>query len=184
MIFRLTLIIFLYAPAFAQTGANSVLLLKKGEKTISKYFSGNSIAFSTKDGMQVSGVISRITLDSIFLINYNIRRLQRADGGIIFDTASRYNLMFSLGNIGSFPVYKQKGKNILTDGSLLMLGGGAYLVLNIFNTTREGNPPFGEENLPNVLWATGAVATGFLIKKLWPKKMVIGHKYYIKILEG
>jgi hypothetical protein len=172
------------SPGFAQIGSNNVLLLKKGEKTVSKYFSGNGIAFSTKDGMPVNGIITRITRDSIFLINYNVRRIQRADGGVVFDTAGRYKLMFSLENIGSFPVYKQKGKNILTDGTLLMLAGAGYLVLNIFNTTRQGDPPFGEENLPTVLWASGAMASGFILKKVWPKKMVIGKKHSLKIIEG
>lgn len=184
MIFRITLFLLFASPGLAQSGKNNVLILKKGEQSVAKYFSGNSISFTTKDGMPVSGVIDHITLDSIYLVNYNIRRLQRADGGIIFDTAGRYKLMFNLNNIGSFPIQKQKGKNILTDGSLLMLGGGAYLVLNIFNTTREGNPPFGEENLPNLLWATGMVATGFLLKKLWPKKITIGPKYSLVVLEA
>ncbi len=167
-----------------QTGQNNILILKKGDKTIQKFFSGTNINFTTNDGMPVNGIIKQITTDSIYLINYVVRKLQRADGGIIFDTAGRYNLMFSLQNIGSFPLGKQKGKNILTDGTLLMLAGAGYLVLNIFNTTRQGDPPFGEENLPNVLWASGAFATGFLLKKAWPKKMMIGHKYTIKIIEG
>ncbi len=184
MICRLVLFLLLATQGFAQTGSNNILILKKGEKTVTKFFSAHNISFYTKDGMPVNGVIDRVTRDSIFLTNYNIMRLQRADGAVFFDTAGRYKLMFSLDNIGSFPIYKQKGKNILTDGTLLMLAGGAYLVLNIFNTTRQGDPPFGQENLPNVLWATGAVATGFLLKQMWPKKMVIGRKYSLKVIEG
>jgi hypothetical protein len=169
--------------SFAQTGSSNFLLLKKGEKTIQKYFAGNGIRFSTTEGMPVEGMIEKITTDSIYLINHNVRRIQRADGAVIFDTAGRYRSSFSLANLGSFPAGKQQGKNILTDGTLLMIAGGGYLVLNIFNTTRQGDPPFGEENLPNVLIASGLVATGFLLKKAWPKKYTIGRKYYLKVIE-
>jgi hypothetical protein len=158
------------------------MLLKKGDKTIAKYFAGNYMRFNTTEGMPAEGVIERITTDSIILINHNIRRLQRADGAVIFDTAGSYRLFFSLANIGSFPIIKQPGRNILTDGSLLMLAGAGYLVLNIFNTTRQGDPPFGEENLPNVLIASGMVAGGFILSKAWPKRHVIGKKYYLKVI--
>jgi hypothetical protein len=184
MIFRLFLLVLICQQSFAQTGSSNFLLLKKGEKTIQKYFAGNGIRFFTTEGMPVEGIIEKITADSIYLINQNVRRIQRADGAVIFDTTGKYSLLFSLSNIGSFPVGKQRGKNILTEGTLLMIAGGGYLVLNIFNTTREGDPPFGEENLSNVLIASGLMATGFLLKKAWPKKYYIGKKYHLKVIES
>ncbi|MCU0388600.1 MAG: hypothetical protein MUE71_08345 [Chitinophagaceae bacterium] len=140
--------------------------------------------FFTTEKMPVSGIVERISTDSIFLSQYNIRRIQTQNGGILYDTMGKFNLQFSIANIGSFPAGRQKGKNIITEGTLLLLAGSGYLVLNIFNTTRQGDPPFGEENLPNVLIGAGIAATGFILKKAWPKKLYIGKKYQLKVIES
>jgi hypothetical protein len=182
MIWRYLLLIFLPFSGLCQSETSNFLILKKGNKTLGKYFSGTPMFFYTKESMPVTGVVDRITADSIYLYQYQIRRMQRADGAVSFDTTGRFQLAFSMVNIGSFPAGKQKGKNLLTDGTLLMLAGGGYLVLNVFNTTRQGDPPFGEENLPNILMAGGALVTGFLLKKSWPNRWYIGKKYSLKVI--
>lgn len=182
MIWRYLLLIFLPISGFSQSETSNFLLLKKGNKTLGRYFSGNPMFFYTKESMPVTGLVDRITSDSIYLFQYQIRRMQRADGSVVFDTSGKFQLAFSLANIGSFPAGKQKGKNLLTDGTLLVLAGGGYLILNIFNTTRQGDPPFGEENLPNVLMAGGAMVTGLLLKKSWPSRWYIGKKYSLKVM--
>lgn len=169
---------------FAQEGPCDIMLLRKGNKTVQKYYAGSTILFYTKEGQAISGNIDCIKNDSIFLTQQTVRRFQTAEGGIRFDTSQKYKLMFSLANIGSFPAGKQRGKNLLTDGTLLMLGGAGYLVLNLVNTTRQGDPPFGEDNLPKVLASAGAVVLGFLLKHAWPSRSTIGKKYEIQVLKS
>lgn len=180
------MLLLLLSPFFtrAQQGPCDIMLLKKGNKTIQKFFTGSNIMFFTTGGMQVTGTIECITNDSIFLYQQTIRRIPTAEGGIRFDTSNKYKLMFNIANIGSFPAGKLKGKNLLTDGTLLMLGGAGYLVLNLVNTTRQGDPPFGEENLPKVLASTGAMAGGFLLRKAWPTKHKLGRKYQVLLLKS
>jgi hypothetical protein len=168
----------------AQEGPCDILLLRKGNKTIHKYFSGSPIMFYTTEGMSVSGTVDCITNDSIFLSQQTIRRIATPEGGVRFDTSNKYKLMFSIANIGSFPAGKKKGKNLLTDGTLLVLGGAGFLVVNLVNTTRQGDPPFGEENLPKVLAATGAVVAGFLLKLAWPSRSYVGKKYQLQVLKS
>ena len=181
---RILLLILLPAIGLGQTAPSGFLVLKKGNKTVSRYYPGSPMFFYTTESMPVTGVVDRITPDSIYLYQYQIRRIQRADGAAIFDTTGRYPLSFSIANIGSFPAGRQRGKNILTDGTLLMIGGGGYLVVNMINTTRLGDPPFGEENLPNILMAAGAVVAGFIMKKSWPSRWYIGKKYKLQALAG
>lgn len=168
----------------AQTVSSDILILKKRNKTITKYFAGQSIFFYTTEGMPVNGQIDRIQNDSLFLINYRIQRIQRADGAAYIDTTGKFKMQFSLENIGSFPPFKVRGKNLLTDGTLMMLGGAGYLGLNLFNTLRDGDPPFGKDNLPNVLTAAGITATGFLLKNLWPQRWYLGNKYRVQVLKN
>lgn len=180
------LLLLLFSPLWgiAQDKPCDILLLKKGNKTIQKFFSGSTIVFYTTEGMNVFGTIECITNDSIFLYQQTIRRIPTPDGGIRFDTSNKYRLMYSIANIGSFPAGKQKGKNLVTDGTLLMVGGAGYLVVNLVNTTRQGDPPFGEENLPRVLAGAGAVAGGFLLRMLWPSRHFIGKKYQLQVLKS
>lgn len=180
------LLLLLFTPLFitAQEAPCDIMLLKKGNKTIQKFFKGSNIMFYTTEGMQVYGTIECIANDSIFLFQQTIRRIPTTEGGIRFDTSNKYNMMFSIANIGSFPAGKKKGKNMLTDGTLLMLAGGGFLVLNLVNTSLQGDPPFGEENLPKVLGAAGALAGGFLLSKSWPSKSYIGKKYQIQVLKS
>ncbi len=166
----------------SQPASNNILLVKKGIKTVGKYFTGSHIAFTTTDGMPIMGQIERLENDSIFLVQYQIRRIQRPDGAVLFDTTGKFRLMFSIANIGSFPVGRQRGKNIVTNGTLLTLGGTGYLALNLVNTVRDGDAPLGKDNRTNVLGALGAVGTGILLGKAWPKKFFINNKYRIKIL--
>jgi hypothetical protein len=168
----------------AQTGGFDILILKKRTKTIAKYFSGQSITFYTTEGMPVTGQIEYIRNDSIFLINYSLQRIQRADGGVFIDTTGKFKMEFSLKNIGSFPAFRLKGKNLITDGSLFMLGGFGFLGLNLFNVIRDGDPPFGKDNLPNVLTGAGITAGGFLLKKAWPKRWFIGSKFSLQVLKN
>lgn len=183
---RICLGLWLLLPFYsiAQEQTCDILLLKKGNKTVAKYFYESYIAFYTTDGMPVNGRIDCIKNDSIFLSQYQVQRIQTPDGAIRFDTSGRYRLQFSIANIGSFPVGKQRGKNLITDGRLLMVAGAGYLAVNLINTTRQGEPPFGSENLPNVLASSAALLTGFLLSKSWPTRWKIGNRYTLKVLKS
>ncbi|HSK14484.1 MAG TPA: hypothetical protein VK907_14785 [Phnomibacter sp.] len=168
--------------AGAQVQGNAILVLKKNNKTLAKFYPGSFISFYTTEGMPVHGSVSRLTPDSIYIEQYSIRRMMRADGALVFDTSNIYRAMFHLNNIGSFPAGKQKKKNIVTDGTLLKIGGAGYLALNLINTLRDGDPPFGQENLPHVLGAAGAMALGTGLRHMWPKRYRLGKKYSLKVL--
>jgi hypothetical protein len=168
----------------AQTKGSDILILKKRTKTVAKYFSGQSITFYTTEGMPVTGQIEHIGNDSMYLINYRLQRIQRADGGVFIDTAGKFKMEFSIENIGSFPAFRIRGKNLITDGSLFMLGGVGFLGLNLFNVIRDGDPPFGKDNLPNILTAAGITAGGLLLKNSWPKRWLLGNKFTLQILKN
>lgn len=180
----LSLTLLFSTSIFANPNPCDILILKKGNQSIKKYFSGSEIAFYTTGGMPVSGTIDCIRNDSIFLTQVQVRRYQTPDGALRSDTSARYKLQFSIANIGSFPAGRQPGKNLVTDGTLLTIGGAGFLVVNLVNTTLQGDPPFGEENLPKVLAATGAVFAGFLLKKAWKTRWVIGKKYQLEVLRS
>lgn len=162
---------------------SGILLLKKGNRTLARFYQHQFISFYTTDGMPVAAQIERIANDSLFLIQYQVQRVQRADGAMYMDTTGKFRLQFSRANIGSFTPIKQRGRTLLTDGTLLMVGGGLYLGLNVVNTIRDGDPLLGKDNRPNVLGALAAVGTGLLLKNVWPKRWVVGKTFRLQIIE-
>lgn len=160
----------------------TALLLKKKGKTIQRYYPGRPFSFYTTDNLPVQGQLDRIERDSLFMTYYQIVQVPTAFGTMRLDTAGRYSLNYSLANVGSLPRTKRKKGLGLLSGAML-LGGLGYTVVNIFNTTREGDPPFGKENIDNVLIGLGTAAAGFLLGRSGPDRYVLGPKYQLELVQ-
>lgn len=174
------LLIFLF-PVSLAAQQSDILLLQKNHRTIRQFFSGNNITFFTTEHMGVSAVIDYIKRDSLFLLQYDVKMVPNIFGTFSPDTLAVYNVNFSLKNIYSFPADPRKFA-FITNGNLFMLGGGAYLVLNIVNTLREHDAPFGKDNMPNIIGGVTAFAFGFLLHKSQVTEYRLGRKYQLKYL--
>lgn len=157
----------------------TALLLKKKGKTVKRFYPGSNMQFITTDGMKVDATVDRFDKDSLFMLFYDVRMMPTMMGTMAKDTAGVYPLAFSMKNIGSF--YKPPKARLLSGA--MILGGLAYTVVNIVNTTREGDPPFGQDNLPNVLAGIATAAGGVLINKLQPRTVSIGNKYTLEVVQ-
>lgn len=160
---------------------SDILLLQKNNRSIRQFFPGTTISFFTTDGMGVSAVIDHIKSDSLFLLQYDVKMAPNIFGTYSPDTVAVYNLNFSIKNIGSFPADSRKFA-FITNGNLFMLGGSTYLVLNIVNTLREGDSPFGKDNIPNIIGGVTAFAVGYLLHKTQVTQFRLGKKYKLKYL--
>ncbi|TAD85258.1 MAG: hypothetical protein EAY75_11640 [Bacteroidetes bacterium] len=168
------------SAAFAKAQKSDVLLLQKNQRTIASYFAGTNISFFTTDRLPVSARVDSIRRDSIFLTQYNLQRFMTAQGGQMIDTVGKFNLRFSVANIGYFPYKGRQPQGFW--GRALGLGGGGFLLVNLVNTLRENDAFFGKENLPRVLGAVGAVALGIGLAATEKEKVKLGGKYRLKYL--
>jgi hypothetical protein len=160
----------------------TALLLKKKGKTIQRYYPGRPFSFYTTDNLPVQGQLERIERDSLFMTYYQIVQVPTAFGTMRLDTAGRYSLAYSLKNVGSLPRTKSRGGLRLLGGAMV-LGGLGYTAVNIFNTTREGDPPFGQDNIDNVLIGLGVAGAGFLLSRSGPDRYVLGTKYQLQLVQ-
>lgn len=135
------------------------------------------MTFTTTDGMPVSGVLDSLVRDSLFFTYYQVVNMPNRFGGQTIDTAGRYQLAFSLANVGSFP----RRRSGLLPGALV-LGGLGYTAVNLVNTTREGDPPFGKANIGNLLGGLGATGAGLLLGVLRQKRYLLGKKYQLVVI--
>jgi hypothetical protein len=176
----LFLLLFCTIGGYAQT--SDILLLRKGNRTVRSFFKGSQIEFFTQEKTFVHGVVDSIKRDSLFLLYYDARMVPTALGGMVYDTLGVYNMNFSLQDIYSFPARQKGGFPLLTQGTLFLVGGTAYLALNVVNTIREKEPVFGKDNLPRVIGGVSAVVLGTLLQKTRKTENKVGKKYTLKYL--
>lgn len=179
LMIRFILLLLLPVSLFAQQ--SDILLLQKNHRTIRRFFPGSTIDFYTTEHTGVSAVVDHIKNDSLFLLQYQTRMTPNYFGGFTPDTVAVYRVQYSIYNIYSFPV-KPKAFGFITNGSLFMLGGGAYLFLNVVNTLRDHDPPFGKDNQPNIVGGAATFITGLLLNKTRRKEYRPGKKYKLKLL--
>lgn len=164
------------APAHTQAG---VLLLKKKGRTIKRFYTGKNFSFYTTDGMPVHGRLDSTVRDSIFLTYFQEERVPTQWGTYTTQVHGTFDLKFSMANVGSLPRDKRSG---LLPG-ILILGGAGFTVVNIINTVREGDAPFGKDNIAYVLSGLAAVATGTLMLTAQPTKYELGKKYTLEAVQ-
>jgi hypothetical protein len=170
-------ILILLVPPLVK-GQASVLLLKKNGKTIERFYTGKNFVFTTKDGMPVRGQLDSIVRDSLFLTYFQEQRVGTQYGTTKTQITGKYDLKFSMANVGSLP---RPGKSKLIPG-ILILGGLGYTTVNIVNTVADGDPPFGKDNIVNVLAGLGAAAAGWLMLRVRSTKYVLGEKYTLEVI--
>lgn len=160
----------------------TALLLKKNGKTIQRYYPGQYFEFKTTDGMPVGGRLDLVIRDSLFLTYHQIMQVPTQFGTLRFDTTGTFKLSFSMANIGSLPRQNKKGGFGLLSGALI-LGGLGFTTVNLVNTLREGDPPFGQENRGRILAGIGAATAGYLLTRTGSDTYTLGNKYKLEVVE-
>lgn len=182
---KLTPLIFLYLllPGLLSAQATA-LLLKKNGKTVERYYPGNHFVFYTTDNLPVQGQLERIERDSLFMTYYQVVQVPTQFGTMRIDTSGKFELRYSLANVGALP-RRAKGRSGLKGllSGAMLLGGAGYTVVNIFNTVREGDPPFGKDNIDNVLIGLGVAAAGYVLGRSGPDRYTLGSKYTLEVIK-
>lgn len=175
---RRTLIFLLILFGYQSFGqASDVLLLKKNNKTIRRYFSGSDIEITTTTGAYVSGNITKIINDSLFIKVFIIQQIPTQLGVYVLDTVTtyyykyHYNQIKYIGKSGKSFDMSASAASLMGGGSLLVVGSGVVYLAD----RNKFSPP--------LLIAGAALAgVGFLMAKTGGKGMIIGKKYSLTYL--
>lgn len=178
------MLVYLSAFLFAfevqgQASLDLLLLKNKQNRTMKTFFNGIPILFADQTGQVYSGTIKRVANDSIYLQQYDIRRVATMWGTPVQDTVSSYLLKFHPSEI----VWIQKpGRSFefVRNGTLFMIGGAGYGLLHSINAAYLGEPVIWS----NLAIAGGAIAGGYLLRKLRNNRYVIGKKYTLNYINA
>jgi hypothetical protein len=164
------------------TAQNDLLILKKNNRTVESFYPASEMDFSTSTRYYEAYVTS-IEKDSVFLVQYDVRRVYTNLGVFVLDTVAQYHFGVNYHDIISFGK-KRKNFDWNSSGAALF-GGGVLLTAAGLVTWIVAKPNTRYYARPQlVIGAAAIAAVGYLLMKSGNKTMVLGKKYtlhYIKM---
>ncbi|MBX9892963.1 MAG: hypothetical protein K2Y12_11630 [Chitinophagaceae bacterium] len=175
----LLIVLLCTSVAFAQRG---VLIVKKGETTVTRYYEGAFLQFYHPGGGLVQGWIRKNKNDSIHLM-LGYMGLVKAGMGTKIDTVRQGFDVFSIKDVAAIPKDARFTSIWKSLGSLLQLGAAAYGGINLLNSITRGIPLFSDGNGTRLGITAGVFVVGLVLQKLEKDRMVMGKKYRVEMLE-
>jgi hypothetical protein len=187
----LSILLFSFVFSFSQ---QNILFLKKGKKTIQKFWKGSSIAFRLANKEWQKGEITRIQNDSFYIRPVVIRY------GMYGSDTLRYNAVgFSFSDVYAFPKkgvlvdYKNGQYQIITSaghqhfywiksGWIFRTGAIGYTGLYVINGLLKNDLSIAKSKT-SLVTAAGIYLGGFLMKLLYRRTLRLGKKYHIEMFQ-
>jgi hypothetical protein len=161
---------------------SDLLILKKNNRTAESFFPGSEMNFSTGT-RSYDAYVTSIEKDSVFLVQYDVRRAYTNLGVFILDTVAQYHFGVNYHDIISFGK-KRSGFDWNASGAGLF-GGGVLLTTAGLITWIFAKPNTRYYARPQLVIGAAAIAgIGYLLMKSGDKTRKLGKKYtlhYIKV---
>ncbi len=179
MVRAVLLFIFIIVAAKSFSQASDFISVKKrNNRTLKTFFPGVPISFETFDKRQVSGLITAIRNDSVFVKAWDVRPMINGLGIPVTDTVGAYLSGFHYKEINKVEVSDRMKLQQLTPGRILIIGGTGYALLNIINGAYLHQSITSSKNLTSLGIAAGAVGAGFLTNYLVKR----GNRYHVEYI--
>lgn len=174
---------------FFIAGSQGFLLVKKGNKTLQSFYQGSLITFQLKTGDWISGHITRLLPDSLYVRPISIRRSL-----FTVDTVHFSELKIAMTDISVLPrktamVYYRDDKPQLVrghekfayikNGLVFQLLGGGYAALNIINSVTDKKSP----DLKRVGIGALVFLVGEVLRRNYHQHLHLGKKYQLRFVK-
>ncbi|MEO9021174.1 MAG: hypothetical protein ABI290_03500 [Ginsengibacter sp.] len=176
----LIILLFTFLSGFSCMAQSDLLVLKKNGKTIQSFYPGTEMHFST-DLRYYEAQITSIRNDSVYLVQYAIRRIPLTSGGVIIDTAGTFHFGINYKDIVSLENERKgfdwagSGAGLFGGGVVLTTAGLISWILAKPNTRYYARPEF-------VIAGAAFAAAGYFLMKTGNKRKVIGKKYTLNYI--
>jgi len=185
----ITILLFSSSLAYCQP---DVLVFKKKNKEIKRYWEGTTIAFQLRDKQWQKGDITKIQNDSFFIrpwiVHYTLMTRDTVHFSIIGyalkDVFAMPNKGILVDHInGSFQISKFGGHlhwYWIKSGWIFRVGAAGYAGLHIANGLIDNNFSFSDSKT-QLFTAAGVFLAGVLLHKNYKPYLRIGRKYRLEI---
>lgn len=169
----------LFTGMVSYSQASDFILLKHKNKTITSYFEGGIIKFTSSSGSYVEANILKVKNDTLFLREYVVRAVPTQLGVYVLDTVAvyfnqyHYNQVKSIGKQGRRFDVKGSGAALMGGGALLLVAGGIVYLADNKNYS------------PRLMIGAAALGgLGYLLTKTGTDAMVMGKKYSLVYVQA
>jgi hypothetical protein len=163
---------FVMVHAFSQS---DLLVLKQKNQIIQTWVPGSIINFQFSSKQWIQGIIKTVRKDSILMEQIQIIQVPNQFGFPTIDTAKLGLMKFHVSEIYGMP--KKDYAGIITNGALLKLGSGAFILLNVINTLIHKETLFSSVNATRLGIAGGAFLLGTVLGLSHKTYITLGKKY-------
>jgi hypothetical protein len=170
---------FFYKITYSQ---QDFLLLKKRNKTIASFYIGSPITFRTAAGDWVDAYINKIANDTLYIKEFELVTYVNSWGMPAVDTMWRNTRKITTKDIVAFPRQDQS-INYIKNGTILQVGAGGYILLNVINTLSSGDNLFENNNGLRLAIAGAVFVIGTLMHTSRSPEIKIGKKYKLQYIK-
>ena len=178
---KISLLIACMLFCFAAVAQTDMLVLKKRDRTMQRYYTGSFFSFQLQDEQVISGYIKKLKNDSLYIVPIQERPVINFLGMIVTDTVILNTMKIPLSAIYAVPKEKEAFAYI-RNGSLLQILSGGYIVLNVINTVASKDAVFGKDNRKQLGVAAVVFGAGTLMHATHKSNYVLGKKYHLQII--
>lgn len=173
----LTGLMILFVSSYASAQPD-LLLLRKHDKTVRHISEGAEIAFATAT-RYFDAIVEGVANDSLYLLQYDIRKVPTTLGFFMFDTVATYHFGVPYRDIISIQKdkanfdWKASGAALFGGGTILTTAGLLSWVLAKPNTRYYARPSL-------VIAGAAAAGIGYLLMHSGNRTIKLGKKYSLK----
>lgn len=155
------------------------IVLKKRNRVIETYFTGLVINFQLNNKQWVTGYLKKIAHDSLFVRPFYIEMVIGYFGFPVPDTAFLPQLKVAVKDVYALP-RKKSSFEYIKDGSLMQIGSGGYIALNVINNLIDKQPVISSDNSKQLGIAAAVLAAGTVLHVTRKPDWVLGKKYKLQ----
>jgi len=141
---------------------------------------GSPISFTTVYGHGISGWITNIKNDSVFVKMYDVRTLPTQFGTTVVDTVGSYLANIAFKDIARIDLAEKESFGFIKNGTIFIIGGLGYAALNVINGAYLKEPITDSKNLTSLGIALGVAGGGYLLNRIHHHKQKNGNNYKIE----
>lgn len=156
-----------------------ISLKRANNRHITSFFKGSRIEFQHVNGVQINGTVEDVRNDSLFVRQWQIVSYITQLGTSKVDTLG--SMIYGLHYKEIFQIHHNKKESwgFVKNGSIFMIGGVGYGVLNVINGLYRKESLGDKENLQSLAIAGAVAGGGFLLNRLHKYRERKGKNYKI-----
>lgn len=175
------LLLILSSTAFSQA-SDFVTVKKRNNRTLASYFPGSLIACETVYKDYLSGIVKAVRNDSVFIQQYDIRAVPNQWGVASVDTLGSNVTGIHYKDIEHVVLQKRESFGFIKNGTIFIIGGVGYALLNLINGKYLKQSITGTRNLKSLRIALGVAGAGLLLNRVHAFKAHNYKRYRIEYI--